>query len=73
MSSFRDRRVDFELARVAIDMLLLVGPDEPEAATAADEARAIFERLGAKPYLDQLDIALAAAAPLPAVPAAKAR
>jgi len=73
LASFRKLRRDFELARVALDMVHLLGPDEPEAAAAAEEARAIFERLRAKPYLDQLDIALAAAAPLPAVPAAKAR
>jgi hypothetical protein len=49
----------FDSARAALDFVLLVGPDVPEARTAATEARPILERLGARPYLERLDGALA--------------
>jgi class 3 adenylate cyclase/tetratricopeptide (TPR) repeat protein len=49
----------FDFARAALDFVLLVGPEVPEARTAAAEARPIFERLGARPYLERLDAALA--------------
>lgn len=55
---FRALGLDFELARTALDLVLLVGPDTPEAVAAANEARAIFERLGARPYLDRLAAAM---------------
>jgi hypothetical protein len=53
---------DFELARTGLDFLLLVGPGEPAARAAADEARPIFERVGARPYLERLGAAAAGAA-----------
>ena len=40
-------------------MNLLVGADHPATREAAAEARAIFERVRALPYLTQLDAALA--------------
>ncbi|OGN86148.1 MAG: hypothetical protein A2X23_00130 [Chloroflexi bacterium GWC2_73_18] len=49
----------FETARSALDFVVLLGPDAPETRAAADEARAIFERLRARPYLDRLDSVLA--------------
>jgi hypothetical protein len=52
----------FETARSALDFVLLVGPDIPEARAAADEARAIFERVRARPYLERLAVALGEAA-----------
>jgi AAA ATPase-like protein len=54
----RELRLDFELARMAIDMLIALGPEDPEARSVADEARPILERLGARPYLDLLATAL---------------
>ena len=50
---------DFEQACTGLDFVLLVGPDEPSARAAADEARAIFERIRARPFLDRLDAAMA--------------
>ncbi len=41
-------------------MVLLLGAEHPDIGVIAAEARAIFERLGAKPYLERLDAALAA-------------
>ena len=42
-------------ATTALDFLWTVGPDVPEARAAAEEARAVFERVGARVYLDRLD------------------
>ena len=49
---------EFEVALVILDAIFLM-PGEPEVRTWADEARAIFERLRAKPSLGRLDAALA--------------
>ena len=54
---------EFEVAHVALDFVLLVGPDIPEARAAGEQARVIFERVGAKPYLERLDAAMARATP----------
>ena len=54
---------EFDVARVALDFVLLVGPDIPEARAAGEQARVIFERVGAKPYLERLDAAMARATP----------
>lgn len=51
---------EFEVARYSLDFVLLVGADHPATRTAAEEARVIFERIGARPYLTQLGAALAA-------------
>ncbi len=50
---------DLDLARHALDFVTLVGPDRPVARGAAAEARVIFERVRARPYLELLDAALA--------------
>ncbi len=47
--------------RTALDYVLLLGPDQPGAGEAAAEARAIFERVGARPYLAKLDEAMGGA------------
>ncbi len=57
----RDFGNDFEVALFAIDAVIALGPDEPEAKRAADEARPILERLRAKPYLAKLDEVMASA------------
>jgi class 3 adenylate cyclase/tetratricopeptide (TPR) repeat protein len=51
----------FELAaaQTALDFLRVVGPEVSEARAAAEEARAVFERVRAKVYLDRLDAVLA--------------
>ena len=43
-----------DLALCELDLVLLLGPDHPDA-TAAKEARDIFNQLGAKPFLERLD------------------
>jgi len=55
---YRDLRLGFKLACVSLDMVVLLGLDDPEVRSAADEARTTFERLGARPYLDRLEAAV---------------
>ncbi len=54
--------VPFDLALGQLDFVTFVGPREPAAQKAADEAGQILRSLGAKPFLDRLH----AAAPDPA-------
>src|SRR5205814_1355396 len=49
-------------ALTAIDMLVVLGPDEPAARTAADDARELFSRLGARSLIEILDRAMAGSA-----------
>jgi class 3 adenylate cyclase/tetratricopeptide (TPR) repeat protein len=48
-----------ELATALLDAVTVLGADDPAAPEMADEARAIFEQLGARAYLDRLEEALA--------------
>jgi class 3 adenylate cyclase/predicted ATPase len=73
LTSFRELGRNFQLARVGLDMVHLLGADEPEVRAGAAEARAIFERLGAQPYLDRLDAALTAPPARTRVETVKAR
>ena len=50
--------LDFEVARTGLDMVLLLGPGEPESRAAAERSRTIFERVGAQAYVDKLEGAL---------------
>jgi len=57
--SWRDMDVPFWLGLTLLEFATLVGPGEPEARAAADEARAIWTRLGSPPLLARLDAGLA--------------
>jgi class 3 adenylate cyclase/tetratricopeptide (TPR) repeat protein len=48
----------WDQAQCALVFLHLVGPDVPEARAAAEEARVIFESVGAKPFIEWLDAEL---------------
>jgi hypothetical protein len=48
---------DFPRSRAGLDLVRLVGGSHPAGAEAAAEARAIFERIDARAYLDLLDVA----------------
>jgi hypothetical protein len=70
VSGFREaRRLLRELGLVVsvadngLDFVSAVGPADPEARAAADEARATYTRLGAKPWLDRLDTILGEVTP----------
>jgi hypothetical protein len=52
----------FEFAASALDAISVL-PDEPEVRSWALEARTIFERLQARPYLERLDAALGSTGP----------
>lgn len=72
LKRYREIGYDFQVARVDLDMLMLLSPDLPEAGAVAEEARAVFERVGARPYLERLDAtigdALTAGSAAPTVP-----
>lgn len=57
--AWRDLDAPFYLGLALLGSATLVGPGEPEARAAADEARAIFSRLGSPPLLGRLDAGLA--------------
>jgi class 3 adenylate cyclase/tetratricopeptide (TPR) repeat protein len=71
LGRWRGLGAEFDLALCVMDMATLLGP-EAVAASAADEARAILERVGATPLLQRLDAALGRphAAAEPQAPAA---
>jgi hypothetical protein len=51
----RELEIWFELALSQFDFAATIGTDHPDAKAAADEAREIFTRLGAKPMLQRLE------------------
>jgi len=51
----REAAADYEYALFVLDAMTVLGADEPELAPAVSEARAILERVGAKPSLAMLD------------------
>ncbi len=57
--TWRDMDLPFLLGLTLLEFATLVGPREPEARAAADEARAIWTRLGSPPLLARLDAGLA--------------
>ncbi len=58
LRAWRSLRLVWDEALVALDMAILLGPDEPEAAAAAEVARDTLVRLDARPFLARLDQAL---------------
>ncbi|CAN5710480.1 adenylate/guanylate cyclase domain-containing protein [soil metagenome] len=56
--ALRDLDVPFDLALTQLDRITVLGADHPDSPAAAEEAHAIFERLGAKPFLERLEAAL---------------
>jgi class 3 adenylate cyclase/tetratricopeptide (TPR) repeat protein len=69
----REVHQDFDLARIGVDLALLLGPDHADVPAVAAEAREIMERVGAEPYLRRLDTALAVTPSPAAMETAKAR
>jgi class 3 adenylate cyclase/tetratricopeptide (TPR) repeat protein len=59
LDGWRDLGAVWRLALTAITMATLLDPEEPEVRAAADEAREILTRLGAKPFLERLDATVA--------------
>ena len=59
LREWRDLGLVWDEARCAIDMATLLDPTDPEVAAAAEAARVILTSLGAKPFLERLDAAMA--------------
>ncbi|MFN8622985.1 MAG: AAA family ATPase [Chloroflexota bacterium] len=57
---WQDLGLPWDEALACLDLVLLLGPDDPDAPAAAERAREVFTELGAKPFLAKLDEALAA-------------
>ncbi len=51
------------LADAMLDAAYVLGPDDPAVPAMADEARSIYERLGARVLIDRLDEAMARGTP----------
>jgi class 3 adenylate cyclase/tetratricopeptide (TPR) repeat protein len=60
LARWRGLGADLDLALCALDMATLLGPDAAGVSSAAEEARAILERIGARPLLLRLEAALGA-------------
>ena len=58
---WRETCRDWAVAVCGLDFVRAVGASIPEAQAAGEEARAIFERVGARVYLERLDAVMAGA------------
>ena len=58
LAGYRALGLAFDEALTVLDMVTLVGADEPEVRPAADWARATLARLGATPLLERLESAV---------------
>ena len=68
---FREMNLPWMVAGTGLDAIVADALEPAERQRVADEARAIFERLGAQPHLAQLDAALAAAPATDAPPSGR--
>ncbi len=59
LRGWRDLGLPFDEALTAIDMATLLDPADLEVRAAAESAREVLTRLGARPFLERLDAALA--------------
>jgi class 3 adenylate cyclase/predicted ATPase len=59
LESWRDLGLPWDEALCAIGMATLLDPAQPEVRAAAEVAREILVRLGARPFLERLDAAMA--------------
>ena len=57
---WRELGLEFEAAMCTLNLVTMLGPSEPEVQAAADDAAALFKRVGAKPFQKLLDAALRA-------------
>ena len=59
LRGWRSVHAVWDEALTGIDMATVLDPTEPDVATAIKSTREILERLGAKPYIERLDAAVA--------------
>ncbi|MEO6294323.1 MAG: adenylate/guanylate cyclase domain-containing protein [Candidatus Limnocylindria bacterium] len=69
---WRELGLEFEAAVCALNFVIMLGASEPEARAAADEAGAVFKRLGAQPFqtllADAMSVAISAPSPRAGAP-----
>jgi len=65
LGDWRDLGIPWRVALTAILMATVLGPDEPDVRSAAEEGRQILARLGARPFLERLDALLMLPTPTP--------
>jgi len=58
LQGWRDMRITWEEAKVGLAMAIVLDPAEREVASVAASTRAIFERLGARPFVERVEEAL---------------
>ncbi|MFN8622984.1 MAG: AAA family ATPase [Chloroflexota bacterium] len=61
IAAWRELRLPWPEAVACLDLVIVLGPDDPDAPAAAERAREVFTQLGAAPYLAKLDAVLGAA------------
>jgi hypothetical protein len=57
-TALRDLDATLDLGLTLLDYAVLIGPGDAGARAAAEEARAVFERLGCPPLLERLSVGL---------------
>ena len=62
---YRDLGLELDAGLCALNFVTMLGPTEPEVQAAAEDAAALFERLGAKPLQELLADAMGAARSVP--------
>jgi class 3 adenylate cyclase/tetratricopeptide (TPR) repeat protein len=55
---WRELGLPLDEGLTGLDLVTLAGPEDPTARASAAEARTVFERLGARPFLARLDATL---------------
>ncbi|MDP8905085.1 MAG: AAA family ATPase [Chloroflexota bacterium] len=61
LRGWRDLRMPWDEALTGIDVASVLTPAEPDYATVVDATRQSLERLGARPFVERLDLAVAKA------------
>jgi hypothetical protein len=61
IDGYRQLDAQWRLALAGLMLVTTAGPGDPGVRAAAEAARTVFERLGARPFLERLDTAMAAA------------
>jgi len=62
LRAWRDLGLAWDEALCGIDMAILLEPSEPEVGAAAERSRETLVRLGAAPFIERLDAAMARSA-----------
>jgi hypothetical protein len=58
---WRELALEFEAAVCGLSLVTMLGPSDPEVRAIAADAGAVFERLGAQPFVTLLEAAMRSA------------